>query len=844
MGRYYLSGRCLDCELQIGALTVCPRCGLDQTSPDANRLRWLLSESDLALQAARGQVAVSPDSAVTESSPAGAGTRATTPPSGHEPAGPAPAPYPALPPMPARPKRASGWPALSTPTILLGLGAICVLVAAVVFVSVAWSDLSLAAKAAILLTITAGIATIAAWSLRRGLRGSGESLTLLTVVLVVVDFVAAVEGGLLGLGGVSDTATAWVSAGILVAVGLSWAFAAVRTRTRQLTGVQLLASLGTAWLVLLVFHEQWAREEYVGFALVVVLLAAAFLAARIALWTFAVWVTVLAVCTLAFAYSESLGRVLIEDDLTGLWSSGRAVGWVICLAVAACAAAQTRLSMRWRRLAAAVVVVGATLLVLRPLEGSSVNAVLACLAATCALLAASTLVFRTPWRFGSVAAALPTGFLAALLVGLSVLDALGTVLVPAFDPWAMAPSDHPDADVEGFFDLGSPWLVGVAAVVVMAAVCTVLARRLPRFIPTFAMVAAAAGVVALRYSMPLWAVVVVMGALALVTGVVAVLLRSELLGLASAAYACLALVASLGSEVTTAVTAGCLALVLAGLAWLVADMLPSAAAAFGSVLLVGLATAAGLERVDRTEGVTAYALVGLGAVVVLAAQLRVGGRAHRARPGLELGAIAVGCVGLLLAERFSVAVQLPICLTIAGASLVAASLVSWDRRPASIAGGLLLATASWVRLAVEGVSAVEAYTLPTALVLLILGVVRMRRTPGASSITSLAPGLSLALLPSLWAALPEPTSLRALLLGIASLLVLLAGAAMRWIAPLLMGAGVILVLAVINLAPYAAAVPRWVLFAMLGAALLFLGITWERRLRNARTLIAAVERLA
>jgi hypothetical protein len=52
------------------------------------------------------------------------------------------------------------------------------------------------------------------------------------------------------------------------------------------------------------------------------------------------------------------------------------------------------------------------------------------------------------------------------------------------------------------------------------------------------------------------------------------------------------------------------------------------------------------------------------------------------------------------------------------------------------------------------------------------------------------------------------------------------------------------VLAVANLVPYIDAVPRWVLFGAVGAALLFLGITWERRLRDARTLVAAIERFA
>jgi cell division protein FtsW (lipid II flippase) len=108
---------------------------------------------------------------------------------------------------------------------------------------------------------------------------------------------------------------------------------------------------------------------------------------------------------------------------------------------------------------------------------------------------------------------------------------------------------------------------------------------------------------------------------------------------------------------------------------------------------------------------------------------------------------------------------------------------------------------------------------------------------------ALLPGLTLLLAPSLIATLPDPTSLRALLLGIGALAILLAGAYLRWAAPLVVASVTLLALALVNIAPYANAVPRWVLFGLAGAALLYLGVTWERRLRNARTLIMAVELL-
>jgi hypothetical protein len=133
--------------------------------------------------------------------------------------------------------------------------------------------------------------------------------------------------------------------------------------------------------------------------------------------------------------------------------------------------------------------------------------------------------------------------------------------------------------------------------------------------------------------------------------------------------------------------------------------------------------------------------------------------------------------------------------------------------------------------------------LPSALVLLIVGAWNLEKRPELGSVRALLPGLSLGLLPSLLACLDSPTSLRALLLGCGSLAVLLVGAQLRLVAPLAAGSVVVAALAVLNVAPLALGLPRWILFASAGAALLFLGMTWEKRLADLRTFGQAVERL-
>ena len=114
----------------------------------------------------------------------------------------------------------------------------------------------------------------------------------------------------------------------------------------------------------------------------------------------------------------------------------------------------------------------------------------------------------------------------------------------------------------------------------------------------------------------------------------------------------------------------------------------------------------------------------------------------------------------------------------------------------------------------------EAYTLPSALVLVAVGAWRLRRDDRSATLAYLAPGLTLATVPSLVAMLDDPYSLRALLLGGACLALVVGGAGLRWSAPLVVGAGVGTLLVLRELAPYAADVPTWLTIGASGAVLL------------------------
>ncbi len=219
-----------------------------------------------------------------------------------------------------------------------------------------------------------------------------------------------------------------------------------------------------------------------------------------------------------------------------------------------------------------------------------------------------------------------------------------------------------------------------------------------------------------------------------------------------------------------------------------------------------------------------------------------------ARTGLEAGAAAsavpLALAGVLLAPANEQPEWTAVYLTVAGVVVTVMSLLRSDRRELGWAGGLLLATASWVRLWDLGVRAPEAYTLPSAAVLLVVGALHLRRNSGASTMTALGPGLSLALVPSLLWVLADPTGLRTLLLGLGCLALVIGGVALRWTAPISLGATVGALLVLRLAAPYVAdAVPRWVLIGIAGALLVALGATWERRLTEARQLVGYVRAL-
>lgn len=704
---------------------------------------------------------------------------------------PAPTAAPTAAPVSARPRR--GLPTPSVPALLLGLGALCLLVAAVAFLAVAWSALGISGRTAVLVGLTGATAGLGVVLGRRGLRVAGEALSTVALGLLVLDVVGAASAGWLG-----DAS----GSGLVCVVGLVLAAAALGWLPTGLGAPQVVAplALGVAALAAV---DATGHPHLVPAAATVVLAAVAGLGvvagARLLPWTAG---SAAALCWGWLALG-GLVEAAAYPSLTGLWLDRHALPLLTAAALLAAAAAL------WRPALAGTTTLLTLLAVLPALDEGGTPAGSAVLAA----LVAWTLVGLVSRVGTSVAVRLP---LAVSAVGAGVLLVVLTVEATA-RLLLLAPPATVGAAVRLPADptAAAPALAIVAALALAAAYAVGSARPLP--LPVWLAVGVLSATTTLAL-LPVPLAVVV----AFLAGAGLAAVRTHLVaGLLLLAT----VVAALPSEV---LTTGALAALVAGCVLVLdragaAAVLPAATAAL-------VWTALAVLDVDAAHRGVPVLLV-LAAVALL-----------RPRPELEAVAAGAGAVAALLAVTGPTSLALH--LTVAGALVTTHALLVADRRALGWLGGLLLAAATWVRLADLGVTAPEAYTLPSATALLLVGLAHLRRHPDAPTGPVLTPGLLLATVPTLlWVLAVDPVSLRAALLGAACLALVLGGTSLRWSAPVSVGWVVGALLVLRELAPYAAATPQWILIGVAGTALTVVGVTWERRLGELRRAQAYVGRL-
>jgi hypothetical protein len=219
---------------------------------------------------------------------------------------------------------------------------------------------------------------------------------------------------------------------------------------------------------------------------------------------------------------------------------------------------------------------------------------------------------------------------------------------------------------------------------------------------------------------------------------------------------------------------------------------------------------------------------GFAAATTAIAVAVLGAMMMRAPNGVVLEAIGAAGFAIGAAVAAEQLVWLAGALTVAVPML---TVVAFDRTRRTLFGAVAAGAAlgaTWAWLGVAGISLVEAYTLPAALAALVIGELALVHRPGRS-LLSLGPAIVLALGPTLALAVENDDPVRSVIAGSAAFVLVIVGARRRLQAPLFLGAVALLVLAIDTVGPVAVRLPRWVVLAIPGAILLWIGSNFERR---------------
>ncbi|KAA1426941.1 SCO7613 C-terminal domain-containing membrane protein [Nocardioides antri] len=824
--RYADPDLCPDCrsDLPRGS-AACATCALPVRHPLAVELFATLTRAD-SLVAQLRSVA----------------TQATAPPAAPRVAGPVPPPPPgagpaaSYPPPPAPPRAGVGTAVI--PKILLGLGAFCLLAAAIGFLAVAWSVIGVGGRTAVLLTLTAAATGGSLLLNKAGLRIAGESMSVVALGMMLLDVIGGHSAGWFG-----DSSAGWAVAagGAVMALGGTGMALPRFGDGPRLVAPQVFVGIGyvVGWagLVAALDHELIAGHALVALGAGITWLSRTALPVR----AWSVGIATAVVWSATAAYGVVLA--FAEPDLGGLWIGGS--GWSLLASAATTLA--PGLVLRKRDLLIGGASVGAVLvtiaLVAPAVDESARIAGAVTLAVTAAWVAAYRLLPATlrmvalaPAAIGSLAllafVAVTSVVALVRIAGIGAGSSFEVVLRgpdPVTEPLLTVPSVLVPLAFLAFLQprrdgrTGAPWWQAGAVIGGLATVITLASYDVP-----LAVVVGCVGLVAVG-SMVLGLVAPSTGSGQRHDG------RQTALGLVGLGIGAVGILLALPSTPVVAVASG----MLLGIALIghflgrTTELRGVAAVTLSPALAVLVWTAGLANDVDAAWlGMPLLALLGLLAI---------------ARPRLEVEVpavlVAVAAVPPAIFAGDDAGGSLALHLVVLGAVLSATALVHESRRMLVWVAVPVFALASWVWFGDKGVTAPEPYTLPIAAALVLLGLLHLRRHPDAGTEVALLPGLLLGTLPSLVWVLGDPVSLRALALGAACLVLTIAGAALRWSAPLLVGSIVGSVVVLREMGPYAADVPQWVWIGLAGALLTTVGITWERRLLDVRNAVGAIGRL-
>ena len=447
-----------------------------------------------------------------------------------------------------------------------------------------------------------------------------------------------------------------------------------------------------------------------------------------------------------------------------------------------------------------------------------------------------------PWRSGCVAAGV-----AALGGGSawSAAAALVAVVAPLGwfrEPWTGSPGATardvfagPDTSVTFSFGLPAVFvLLALAAAAVVAATSALHRRPIVRREPAFlfsALVAAAAltlAPVAGAASVLVACITTTTVTATLLVGAAAVARTRPRSALTVGALAVLPAIAATGwAAVTPTLSLGALSAVFA--AGLLATFIGRAEPLRSVHLGIAGAAALTFTGLAFSAAGSSVAVAGFAAAVAATTIAVVGATPARQSP--SGGALEwVGALGFAIGARAASEelVWLAGALTVAVPLLTVVAFDRARRTPYGVLAATAALAASWAWLGVADVTVVEAYTLPAALAALVIGELALAHRPGRSLLT-LGPAIALALGPTLALAVANDDVVRSVVVAIAAFVLVLVGARRKLQAPLVLGAAALLVLAIDTLGPAAARLPRWVVLAIPGVILLWVGANFERR---------------
>lgn len=308
-------------------------------------------------------------------------------------------------------------------------------------------------------------------------------------------------------------------------------------------------------------------------------------------------------------------------------------------------------------------------------------------------------------------------------------------------------------------------------------------------------------------------------------------------------------------------------------------LLWSFASAMTAVVVVGviIAVASAAALFGPDEGATWHGTLWTG-IAVLAEALVVASALHASR---YVGAfILVGAAALLVGVTFAFTStetrfarsRLAILDGLAAGAIIVATTLSLDNAQALATvltlGGLVVGLGAlrggrsylgWTALAIEIVACwawlhvaelkiIEAYTVPAAVAVSVIGIATMRRTPRLSSWLTLGPGIAALLGPTLVLVLTGDTegsnTIRPMILAIVAAAIMIAGGQTQRQAPFILGATAVVTVAARVVTPLVpqltTVVPIWIPLGLAGVALIALGATWEQRTHDVKKLVGRV----